>query len=175
VNRGAAAKAGMPRGENVAGMIDVGRVIELPHALAEVWRGLREAPGLGRCVPGCQDTQEVEPGRRYRATVRERVGPYSVEIPLEVIVDPLEEGVRLAVRVSGRDPVLSSTVKASMIAALAAGDSGTSLTIQGRLEVGGKLAALGEAVIQRKTRDILGEFAVNLERFLKGLDASAAP
>jgi carbon monoxide dehydrogenase subunit G len=155
-------------------MIDVGRVIELPLALPEVWRGLRERPGLWRCVPGCQDTQEVEPGRRYRATVRERVGPYGVEIPLEVAVDPLEEGVRLSVHVSGRDPVLSSTVKASLTVALAARDRGTSLTIQGRLEVGGKLAALGEAVIQRKTRDILGQFARNLEQFLKGQDAPAA-
>lgn len=155
-------------------MIDFVRVIELPVAPAEVWSGLWDIPGLERCIPGCRDTQEVEPRRRYRATVRERVGPYGVEIPLEVTVDSLEEGVRLAVKASGRDSVLSSAVKVSMIVALAARDAGASLTLQGRLEVGGKLAALGEAVIQRKTRDILGEFAANLERFLKGQDAPAA-
>jgi len=155
-------------------MIDFARVIELPLAPGAIWSGLWDIRGLARCIPGCQDTQEVEPRRRYRATVRERIGPYGVEIPIEVIVDSLEEGVRLAVKASGRDSVLSSAVKVSLIAAVAARDSGASLTVQGKLEVSGKLAALGEAVLQRKTRDVLGEFAANLERFLTGQDATAA-
>jgi carbon monoxide dehydrogenase subunit G len=155
-------------------MIDFARVIAVPLAPAEVWSALWDVPKLARCIPGCQDAQEVEPRRRYRATIRERVGPHAVEIPLEVVVDSLETGVRLAVKASGRDPVLSSLVKVSMIVGLAGQGAGTSLTLQGKLEVGGKLAALGQGVLQRKTHDILGEFAANLERLLKGQDTPAA-
>jgi len=59
-------------------------------------------------------------------------------------------------------------VKVSMVVALAPGVPGTVLTLQGKAEVGGKLAGLGQGVIQRKTRDLLDEFAANLERLLKG-------
>lgn len=149
-------------------MIDLARVIELPLAPPEAWNALRDVPKMARCVPGCGDVQEVEAGRRYRATVQQRMGPFNVELPLEVVVDSLEDGVRLAVKATGRDKVLSSPVKVSMIIALAPGGPGTMLTLQGKAEVGGKLAGLGQGVIQRKTRDILDEFATNLERALKG-------
>jgi carbon monoxide dehydrogenase subunit G len=149
-------------------MMEFVRVIELSVRPPEVWTALWDAQELGRCIPGCQDVQEVEPQRRYQATVRERVGPYQVEIPIEVLVDPLDEGTRLAVKASGRDSVLSSPVKVSMIVALAPRGTGTSLTLRGKADLGGKLAALGQAVIQRKTRDLLSEFAANLGRLLTG-------
>jgi len=155
-------------------VIDLARVIELAVAPPAVWRALWDVPRLARCIPGCEDVQEVEPQRRYRATVRERVGPFRVEIPLEVLVDSLETGIRLAVKASGRDLVLSSQVKVSMIVALAPGGAGTSLTLQGKAEVGGKLAALGRGVIQRKTRDILNAFATNLDQLVTGQAGTAA-
>jgi carbon monoxide dehydrogenase subunit G len=154
-------------------MVDFARVIELPPAAPEVWSALWDMAKIERCIPGCQDAREVEPQRRYQATMRDRVGPYTVEVPIEVVVDALEPGVRLALKATGRDSVLSSPVKVSMIAALAERGAGTSLTLQGKLEVGGKLAALGQSVLQKKTRDILNEFAANLERLLKGQDTPA--
>jgi len=148
-------------------MIDLVRVIELPVAPAEVWSVFWDVQQMARCIPGCQDAQEVEPQQRYRATVRDRVGPYQVEIPIDVTVDALEPGTRLAVKASGRDAVLASHVKVSMIIALAPGAAGTSLTLQGKAEVGGKLAALGRSVVQRKTHDLLGAFATNFDRLFK--------
>jgi uncharacterized protein len=149
-------------------VIDLTRVIELPAAPPAVWSILWDFTKLSPCIPGCGDVQEVEPQRRYRATVRERVGPFKVEVPLEILVEALETGSRLAVKASGRDSVLSSPVKLSMTVTLVAHNTGTKLTLQGKAEVGGKLAALGQGVIHRKTRDILNEFAVNLDRLLKG-------
>ena len=89
-------------------MIDFSRSIELPRSRAEVWEALWDLHAIEQCIPGCEEAQEVEPRQRYRATIRDRVGPYRVEIPLDVLVDPLEQGTRLAVRASGRDSVLSS-------------------------------------------------------------------
>jgi carbon monoxide dehydrogenase subunit G len=148
-------------------MIDLARVIELPVTVPEVWSVLLDVQQMAPCVPGCQDAEEVEPRQQYRATIRDRVGPYQVEIPIDVTVDELEAGTRLAVKASGRDAVLSSHVKVSMIVALAPNGAGTSLTLHGKAEVGGKLAALGRSVVQRKTHDILSEFAANLDRLFK--------
>jgi uncharacterized protein len=172
---GATRSPDAPDEEIIQAMIDFARVIELPLAPPEVWNALWDVSKLEPCIPGCQDAQEVEPRRRYRAMVRERVGPYTVEIPVEVVVDSLEAEVRLAVKAAGRDPVLSSPVKVSMIVSLAGHDAGTSLTLQGKLEVGGKLAALGQGVMQRKAHDVLGQFAANLEQLLKGQGTRAVP
>ncbi len=155
-------------------MIDLARVIELPAVPAAVWSTLWDFTKLAPCIPGCGDVEEVEPRRRYRATVRERVGPFKVEVPLEILVEAMEAGSRLGVKASGRDSVLSSPVKLSMIVTLAAHETGTSLALQGKAEVGGKLAALGQGVIHRKTRDILNEFATNLDRLLRGQTGAAA-
>jgi carbon monoxide dehydrogenase subunit G len=148
-------------------MIDLARVIELPVATSEVWSALWDVQQMARCIPSCQDAEEVEARQRYRATIRDRVGPYQVEIPIDVSVDELDAGTRLAVKASGRDTVLSSHVKVSMIIALAPNGAGTSLTLHGKAEVGGKVAALGRSVVQRKTHDVLSEFAVNLDRLFK--------
>jgi uncharacterized protein len=148
-------------------MIDLARVIELPVATSVVWSVLWDVQQMARCIPSCQDTEEVEARQRYRATIRDRVGPYQVEFPIDVSVDELEAGTRLAIKASGRDTVLKSHVKVSMIIALAPNGAGTSLTLHGKAEVGGKVAALGRSVVQRKTHDVLSEFAVNLDRLFK--------
>ncbi|HXJ85114.1 MAG TPA: SRPBCC domain-containing protein [Candidatus Methylomirabilis sp.] len=159
-------------------MIDFSRAIELPCPPAKVWDVLGNLHTIESCLPGFEHTQEVEPRRRYRVRIRDRIGSYHVDIPLDVVVDSLETGARLAVKASGRDKVLASAVKVSMTVALAAADVGASLTLQGRLEVGGKLAALGEGVLGRKMRDTLHDFAANLERLLnpsRDADATERP
>ena len=65
-------------------------------------------------------------------------------------------------------------MKRSTLGIVPVGGAGTSLTLQGKAEVGGKLAALGRGVIQRKTRDILSAFAANLDQLVTGQAGTAA-
>ena len=122
---------------------------------------------MARCLPGCQEVLEIEPQRRYRATVKDKVGPFSVAITVEVTVAPSEAEHLLRVSATGRDSVLGSPVRMSMTARLTpAAGGGSRLTLDGNAEVGGKLAALGQAVMHRKTRDTLDTFARNLGAML---------
>ena len=148
-------------------MIDLSRVVELPVGAPEAWDALWDPQRMARCIPGCEDVEAVEPRQRYRATLRDRVGPYQVEIPIDVAVDTLESGTRVALKASGRDRVLASHVKVSMIVTLAPAGAGVTLTLQGKAEVGGKLAALGRSVVQRKVHDVLNQFAANVERMFE--------
>jgi uncharacterized protein len=148
-------------------VIDLARTIELPMAPADAWTALWDVPALARCVPGCEKVEELEPQRRYRATVKDRVGPFSLSILLDVAVEPSEAERRLRVSVTGRDAILGSPVRLSLTAHLTAGAGGGSrLALDGHAEVGGKLAALGQAVIHRKTRDSLDAFARRLAEML---------
>jgi carbon monoxide dehydrogenase subunit G len=149
-------------------VIELSRTIELPAPPPEVWALLWDIPALARCVPGCDEVREVEPGIRYTATVRDRVGPFKVAVPLDVSVESRDPPRRLAVKAAGRDSMLASPVTVSLAVALEPAGPGTRLVIQGAGEIGGKLAALGQGVIQRKTRDILDRFAANLGARLGG-------
>lgn len=155
-------------------MIELERDIRLPVAPADAWKALWDVAALAGCIPGCGEVEEIEPRRRYRAVVRDRVGPFKVTIPLDVVIDAIDEGARLSVTASGRDSMLGSPVKVRMTVALDPADGGTRLALRGAGEVGGKLAALGQAVTQRKTRETLDRFAVNLERLLGGAGDAAA-
>lgn len=149
-------------------MISLDRTIALPAAPGEVWEALWDVPALARCIPGCEEVTEVEPGRRYRALVKDRVGPFSIAVPLDVTVEPVAEERRLTVAASGRDSVLGSPVRVALATRVDADPAGGSaLRLSGRAEVGGKLAALGQAVIQRKTRDLLEAFATRLGELLR--------
>jgi len=151
-----------------ASVIDFARAVDLPIAVADAWRALWDVRGVARCLPGCQDVEEVEPQRRYRATVKDRVGPFSVAVLLDVAVESSEADRRLRIDATGRDSVLGSPVRMSLTARLTPEPAGGSrLTLDGRAEVGGKLAALGQAVIHRKTRDVLDAFARQLGEMLQ--------
>ncbi len=154
------------RGTGTA-VIDLARTIDLPVAPAQAWTALWDVPAVARCLPGLQNVEEIEPQHRYRATVKDKVGPFSVVITMDVTVNPSEAEHLLRVSATGRDSVLGSPVRVSMTACLTPSAAGGShLVLDGHAEVGGKLAALGQAVIHRKTRDVLDTFARNLGTML---------
>ena len=135
-------------------MIEIRRLIGLRAAPETVWEILWDVPALARCIPGCGDVTTVDDGKRYRATIRDRVGPFTITVPLDVGVDAEPPGA-LTVHASGRDSALGSPISVTMSVTLRQVDGGTELALGGRAEVGGKLATLGQGVMQRKTRDIL--------------------
>ena len=149
-------------------MIQLARTIDLPLAADAAWTALWDVSEVARCLPGCEAVEELEPRRRYRTTVKDRVGPFSVTIPLDVTVEPADAERRLRIHAAGRDSILGSPVKMSLVATVAPGDGGggSRLTLDGRADVGGKLAALGQSVMHRKTRDVLDAFARQLGEML---------
>ena len=175
-------------------MIELRRLLDLSAPPATVWETLWDVPALAHCIPGCGDVTAIEERKRYRATVRDRVGPFTITIPLDVTVTASDhtprtraDGVHrvearndaapastLTVRAAGRDSALGSPVTVALTVTLEPSDGGTALAIDGRAEVGGKLATLGQGVVQRKTRDILDRFATNLTALLQSRTGAAA-
>jgi carbon monoxide dehydrogenase subunit G len=154
-------------------MITINRDIDVRVPPATVWATLWDVAAVARCLPGCGEIVELEPRRHYRATIRDRVGPFTVTVPLEVTVHDVVDGQRLSLQASGRDATLGSPVRMSLAVSVAPADGGARLTLDGAGEIGGKLAALGQAVTRRKARETLDRFAANL-RILLGGDLGAA-
>jgi carbon monoxide dehydrogenase subunit G len=134
-----------------------------------VWAFLWDLPRLVACVPGCQEARVVEEGRRYAATVKERVGPIKVEFPLEIEVLETRPPEFLRGRAEGRDPKVDGLVKVALDLRLSeAGPDGTRLEFATDLVLLGKLGTMGHGIIVRKADEVVGQFASAVKARLEG-------
>src|SRR5213080_4177279 len=101
------------------------------------WDFLWDVPRLTACVPGCEAVQELEPNTRYQAVVRDKVGPFTLRVPLAVEV--LKAPARLRARAQGRDAAVQSLVKIELTLVLVE----TSLQTT-TLQVGADVTVLGK-------------------------------
>ena len=145
----------------------VAREILLAASPLEVWDVLWDVPRMVACVPGCVDARELEAGRRWEARMRQRVGPFTLSLPLLVEAQEVDAPRRLALTASGRDAVAAASVSMRVGLELAAAGDGTRLTVDADARVLGKLGALGHGIIQRKAEESLEEFLARLQELVE--------
>jgi hypothetical protein len=145
----------------------VAREVALAAPTERVWQALWDVPRMVACVPGCVDAREVEPRRRYRARMSQKVGPIALSVPLDIRVT--EEGPgRLVLEARGRDGLLAAEVQMSVRLALEAAEPGSRLAVEAEGRVLGKLGALGASVIQRRAEELIDEFTARLRGAIGG-------
>jgi carbon monoxide dehydrogenase subunit G len=133
-----------------------------------VWDCLWDISRVAACVPGCQAAETVEPYAHYQATVQEKVGPFRVNVPLQIDILEHTSPERLLARAHGRDSMVQSHVKVELVLALAEIDpQRTALQVQADVVVLGKLGTLGHSVIVRKGEEIFDQFATALQAELQ--------
>ena len=146
----------------------VAREVSLGVTPGALWPLLWDVARMVECVPGCGEAREVDTHRRYHARMKQKVGPISLSVPLDVQVVTAEPERRLALDVRGRDPVVGAEVALRVTLDLVARDGGTLLRIEADGRVLGKLGALGHGVIQAKAEEALAEFGTRLRRAAEG-------
>jgi carbon monoxide dehydrogenase subunit G len=136
------------------------RQVQVEASRQEVWGLLWDVPRVVNCVPGCETAEEIEPYQRYRATVREKVGPFQVRIPLDIDILENTAPQRLVAKASGREGKVQSHVKVEIDLTLVEVEPHvTELRLLADVAILGKLGTLGHSVIVRKGDDIVGQFA----------------
>jgi uncharacterized protein len=132
-----------------------------------VWDFLWDVTRLTPCVPGCERVEALAPYQRYRATVRDRVGPFKVQVPLEIDVLTTLAPERLAARAQGKDTAVQSLVKVEIdVALLATTPTTTLLQLAAEVAVLGKLGTLGHSIIVRRGNAIIEQFATAIQAAL---------
>ena len=147
-------------------LLDIAKTAEVGVSPAQAWSLIGNIPRLSACIPGVSDIREIEPNRRYAATVTDKLGPFRVSLPVEIAIQALEEPSRLAAELSGNDGRGQARVKGTVEALLQPAGSGTALSLTAHLEVLGKLAALGATPMRRRADDIFAEFVRRLSQEL---------
>ncbi len=149
-------------------LLEISKETEVGASPAASWALVSDLPRLSGCIPGVSDVREIEPHTRYAATVTDKLGPFRLQLPVEIAIQALEEPTRLSAELTGNDGRGQARVKGSIEALLEPAGSGTRLSLNAHLEVLGKLAALGATPMRRRADDIFAEFVRRLSQELEG-------
>ena len=139
-------------------LLDIAKETDVAAGVDAAWALVGDLPRLSGCIPGVSDLREIEPGSRYSATVTDKLGPFRLQLPVEIAIQAREAPHRLAAELTGNDSRGQARVKGTVEATLAAAGGGAHLSLSAHLEVLGKLAALGATPMRRRADDIFAEF-----------------
>ena len=142
--------------------------VEILAPREKVWQFIWDVDRFIACVPGCKEAKTIEPGKRYAATMVEKVGPFKVEFPTTIEVLEREELTRIKAQATGADNKIGSRMKLDLDVHLREEGDKTILGFVAGVDILGKLAALGHGIIKRKADQVLDEFAQAVKTKLEG-------
>lgn len=130
-----------------------------------VWEFIMDIPAVSRCVPGVEEFEAVD-ADTYQGAVKVKVGPISVRLQGRIVVrERNREGYTARFDVSAAEKRIASTVNAKTTLTLVPRDDDqTELRIHTDAAVLGKLGEFGQAVLKRKSDQLVAEFAQNMAR-----------
>jgi carbon monoxide dehydrogenase subunit G len=139
--------------------------VEVPRAVA--WDFLWQTERLAACLPGCTGVEVVQPDLAYRVQFEDHIGPYRVHFDLQAVVQEALPGERVRLFCSGEDRRLGAAQRVTLDVTLRALEpSATQIDVSAEVEVLGRLAALGQFAIKRKAKDVVRQFAANIQAAL---------
>ena len=142
--------------------------VEIRAPREKVWNFIWDVDRFISCLPGCKDAKTIEEGKRYSATMVEKVGPFKVEFPTTIEVLEKEELTRIKAQASGADNKIGSRMKVELEVNLKGEGETTFLSFAAGVDIVGKLAALGHGIIKRKADQVLDEFIQTVKQRLEG-------
>jgi carbon monoxide dehydrogenase subunit G len=142
---------------------------QIPAAPELVWAGLNDPEILKACIPGCEEIAKTSP-TEFLATATLKIGPVKARFKGKVALSELDPPKRCVLSGEGQGG-MAGFAKGSAEVLLALDGSGTSLTYTAHANVGGKLAQIGQRLIDGAARQIADDF---FGRFAAVLSAAAA-
>ncbi|HMJ25241.1 MAG TPA: SRPBCC domain-containing protein [Pyrinomonadaceae bacterium] len=142
--------------------------VEILAPREKVWNFIWDVNRFIACVPGCKEAKTIEEGKKYSATMIEKVGPFKVEFPTSIEVLERQELTHIRAQASGADNKIGSRMKLDLDVNLREQDGKTIVNFVAGVDILGKLAALGHGIIKRKADQVLDEFAQAVKKNLEG-------
>jgi len=125
----------------------------------KVWAFLRDPQQVAQCIPGTESIEVID-DRHYHVVAGARVSFLSVSFAMNVTVTEIEEPIRLVSIAEGMDPRIKERMKLrSTLTLEPKGGDATEVGYSIDLNVFGKLASLGFAVIKGKAGQMAADFA----------------
>lgn len=130
--------------------------VELAAARSTVWAELNDPNRLKLCIPGCEELEKVSDSE-FRAIAKMRIGPVSTRFKGRVILS--EFNAPISYKISGEgEGGLAGFAKGNAVVRLEEIGSGTLLIYNVDVQIGGKLAQLGQRLISGTAKKLTDQF-----------------
>ncbi|MEI9932428.1 MAG: carbon monoxide dehydrogenase subunit G [Rhizomicrobium sp.] len=141
----------------------------IPAPVDAVWAALNDPEILKHCIPGCEELEKSSP-TEFVALATLKIGPVKAKFRGKITLSDLAPPHRCRLAGEGQGGV-AGFAKGEAEVVLTEEDNGTVLTYTAKATVGGKLAQIGQRLIDGAAKQIADDF---FGRFTHAL-TNAAP
>ena len=139
--------------------------VQLPATREAVWTKLNDPVVLKGCVPGCEQLDKVS-DTEFQAIASIKVGPVKARWKGNVRLSDLDPPNGYKISGEGEGGV-AGFAKGGATVALAEKDGGTLLSYNVEAQIGGKLAQLGQRLINSAAKKTADDFFANFAKAVK--------
>jgi carbon monoxide dehydrogenase subunit G len=140
--------------------------VQLPASRDVVWGKLNDPDVLKACIPGCEELEKTS-DHEFRATAKMKVGPVSARFKGRVTLSDFDPPNSYKISGEGEGGV-AGFAKGGAVVQLQDKDGGTLLTYNVDAQIGGKLAQLGQRLINGSAKKLADEFFAKFADAVKG-------
>ena len=133
--------------------------VQLAASREVVWAKLNDAEVLKACIPGCEELNKTS-DTEFQAVATQKIGPVKARFRGKVQLTDLDPPNGYRILGEGEGGV-AGFAKGGATVALADKDGGTLLTYNVEAHIGGKLAQLGQRLINGAAKKVADEFFKN--------------
>src|SRR3954464_5231540 len=135
--------------------------------IQRVWDALLDVERVAPTVPGAQVLERVSDDA-YKVAIKVKVGPMSMTYRGEVEITERDELAHRAVmKARAKESRGQGTADADVTMSLVSRNGGTSATVTTDVQLSGKVATMGQGVLQDVSRRLVETFAANLATMLE--------
>jgi carbon monoxide dehydrogenase subunit G len=148
---------------------------QLPAPKQVVWDKLNDIEVLKRCIPGCQELEQVAEDQ-LKATVGLKIGPINAKFNGDVTLSDMNPPNSYRISGTGKGGAAGSASGGADVS-LTEKDGGTELSYDVDAKVSGKIAQLGARLIDATAANLANKFFDNLAAEFGPIETSdtAAP
>ncbi|MCL2714338.1 MAG: carbon monoxide dehydrogenase subunit G [Alphaproteobacteria bacterium] len=147
--------------------------VELEASREAVWVKLNDPAVLKACIAGCEELEKTDDGG-FRAVTKVKIGPVSARFRGRVMLSDLDppNGYRISGEGEGG---VAGFARGGATVRLCTRDTGTVLFYNVEAQVGGKLAQVGQRLINGAAKKLADEFFANFARTVQACEMASTP
>jgi carbon monoxide dehydrogenase subunit G len=139
---------------------------QLTASREKVWAALNDPEILKACIPGCQSLDKTG-DNEFSAVATNRVGPVKATFKGKVRLTDLDPPNGYKIQGEG-DGGIAGFAKGGAVVRLSDKDGGTLLSYNVEAQIGGKLAQLGQRLINGAAKKLADDFFVKFAGAVNG-------
>jgi len=145
---------------------------EIPATPEIVWAALNDPDILKSCIPGCKEMTKIDDAH-FEASMSVKVGPLKSTLKGSITLEEADPPHRTNILAAGQGGV-AGFAKANAEIVLSLADTGTILTYTAKANLGGKLAKLGQRLIDRAAKQVADDFFARFAGAIRAASAGGA-